>query len=1076
MEEDCITLNIQYCNLVSFEKYVKLSTRKAECSTNQIESLFFNELSKWEYNLSKTLNLEENVLTLVKMKMLSLNLELFRGRIDEKINQGLASYKSKFGIIALTHLGQQLNLDKSGVGRKIISDYKGFQGFTLSLFNTKTKAHKIDYVLENLKGDDIEKERLLKRYIEFDSKYKSLIQLHLRKNLDLIPLISDIKLLAGHHIQDPQDVKWNIDMATKLPKLLAYIFAIWTLQNAEHYFEARDLADKESYLLQPHAAQVISIFRLLGVGDKKEVLRNNLVQIGTGEGKSVTLAATASVLALLGFEVNCACYSKYLSERDYEAFKGLFDILNISKYIQYGTFNRLCEAALNKNGDLRQVVRDMISKGVGEGAGIIQQSNRAKILLVDEVDVFFSKDFYGGLYTPSTVLADPAIGTLTDLIWKMRDFPINLQKIKNTQEYQSCCSRFKSWAFLIEEAVKDMLFDLKAYKSHDYVVKDNKIGYKEFENISFDIIFRYQTLFAYYAEHEKGNISLESLNANKSIRLKCGHFSYAEIPNLFSFIMGVTGTLETLSKKEREIIEKKYKIYKNTYSPSVFGKNNSKFIHKDDVAVEDTSDYHLTILREIKERLRGRDDQKRAVLVFFESAKKLNECLELDTFQEIRDRIDCLTEEADFQERETRIKRATSSGHITFLTKTFGRGTDFVCHDETVNNNYGVHVIQTFVSEEFSEEVQIRGRTARQGNRGSYSLVLLKSSLEKFLIKSEDIEKVEKGVSLKDRVFSWIRLQEKTYDTIYELINDRRNDLFESQFVENEKFVEEANKHHWESLKFLNALTLKQTQEIENFLLSENRGVSEARKSKTLVLMDATISMSQLLHKAKNTVQTMVERTWVILKENKLNEDSFQIQFAVYRNYNCREDRLLQYSPWETKPDSLRKFLEKIQVEGGMGNEAIEIGLWHANNENKKDDSISQVILIGDAPANSKSEVKMKREGSPGEKYWSKTKFANQTHYSVELQHLKNDKVPVHAFYVASSAQHNFQEIAFSTGGRCEPLDINSGAGAAMLTNLVTEVILNKIGQENGKGGALVDAYRNKFIKSYAKQPLEKSP
>lgn len=53
-------------------------------------------------------------------------------------------------------------------------------------------------------------------------------------------------------------------------------------------------------------------------------------------------------------------------------------------------------------------------------------------------------------------------------------------------------------------------------------------------------------------------------------------------------------------------------------------------------------------------------------------------------------------------------------------------GTDFQCNDDELNNSGGLHVIQTFFSKETSEETQIKGRTARQGNRGSYSLVLNK--------------------------------------------------------------------------------------------------------------------------------------------------------------------------------------------------------------------------------------------------------------------------------------------------------------------------------------------------------------
>ena len=48
------------------------------------------------------------------------------------------------------------------------------------------------------------------------------------------------------------------------------------------------------------------------------------------------------------------------------------------------------------------------------------------------------------------------------------------------------------------------------------------------------------------------------------------------------------------------------------------------------------------------------------------------------------------------------------------MTRIFGRGLDFKSNDKKMNNDGGVHVIQTFLSEEFSEEVQIKGRTARQ--------------------------------------------------------------------------------------------------------------------------------------------------------------------------------------------------------------------------------------------------------------------------------------------------------------------------------------------------------------------------
>jgi hypothetical protein len=83
---------------------------------------------------------------------------------------------------------------------------------------------------------------------------------------------------------------------------------------------------------------------------------------------------------------------------------------------------------------------------------------------------------------------------------------------------------------LVEEAAKDMLSDIKTFESHDYVVKEDKIGYKEQDNIIFNAVFGYKTLFAYFLEHEKGNISETSMEANITIGINCGEFSYADIP------------------------------------------------------------------------------------------------------------------------------------------------------------------------------------------------------------------------------------------------------------------------------------------------------------------------------------------------------------------------------------------------------------------------------------------------------------------------------------------------------------------------------------------------------------------
>jgi len=215
-----------------------------------------------------------------------------------------------------------------------------------------------------------------------------------------------------------------------------------------------------------------------------------------------------------------------------------------------------------------------------------------------------------------------------------------------------------------------MLVDLKTFESHDYVTKDDKIGYKEQENVVFDTSHGYKTLFAYFLENERGTISKESLNKNISILVKFGTFSYAEVPLKFNSILGVTGTLETLSAPEKEIIENVYNIKFKTFIPSCYGRNNLKFSAKDNVLIENEQNHHKIIAQEISHKILGNTPgTKRAVFIVLESNKELSKFLNSDAFLPYKNEAVILTEEASLQEKSYIINNATVSGNTTLFTK-----------------------------------------------------------------------------------------------------------------------------------------------------------------------------------------------------------------------------------------------------------------------------------------------------------------------------------------------------------------------------------------------------------------------
>ncbi len=989
---------------------------------------------------------------LLQLKLMSIHAPTFKSMADKVIDDLLkAIKKERGGAQRIATIGIELNQrddECQALAQMLIAEHDAFKSYAIELRNEKTLRFGLDYVLEKIEKNrantDLHVDQLTAFYAAYTSIYWNLVESGLLQiESALKSIVQAVKVIVGSGEPHQQ----------KVIQLMAHLFAYWTLMNAEERAAAAEEESSKNYLLQPHAAQVVSIFRLLGLdASDRDYLKNHLVEIGTGEGKSVTMAVTASVLALLGYDVDCACYSEYLSQRDYEDFIGLFSAFGLRRHITYGTFNRLCENLINQRGDVRQVVIDVI-KGGSEAQIVATGSGRERIIIIDEVDVFFSQDFYGNFYRPLAEIRDPAAHALLSYIWAIRKdkTALRLNNVKLSKPYLDCAIRFSGWESLLEESLKAMIVDVQTFDGQEYVVVNDKIGYREQHGVSFDISYRYKTIFAYFCEHEKGEITSSSRDLRVALLIDCGAFSYAEIPKKYKSVMGVTGTLSTLSPPERNLLESIYRIKKFSYMPSVYGENQLDFSSNSikGVIISERAAYFMEITNEIKRRRLGDSIIERPVMVFFPSNEQLTSYYnssELGRSGIEREKIKLITEELPDDQKPGLIRQAASEGAVTLLTRGFGRGTDFKCFDDRINKRCGgVHVVQTFVSDEISEETQIKGRTARQGEPGSYSMVLAAEDLERYNLREREIARM------------------KSTSELYTTLNEARCRFFHEKYSESLRYVDEIKQDHDAAMIFLSALFNKRIDEVREFLKKRNETLLAASGSaRTICLMDATGSMSHLIAKAKNTVATMFQQACDVLSMKGM-QSGFELQFVVYRNYNCDATDLLEHSAWESDPNNLRKFLESITPKGGMGNEAIEIGFCYAN-QLADSSQVDQIILIGDMPPNSVSEVTRNRSSQKGEAYWKDTVYANPTHYELELEKLceREIPIPVHAFYVKDDARIVFQQIATKSGGQSEALDINSPAGAERLTQLVTERILENIG-----GSSLVEAYREKYVKGY---------
>lgn len=1089
---------------------VKISKQFTEKSfVKHVDTIVLRILSYRE--IINDTSLETTVSELIDLKTMSNQVALFKSVIDTKIDEVLSKYMERekvFQMPIISKMANILNRIGNDVSSQIINDHDAFEGDAIFNRNLRIQAKNPQTLLASLRGDNCEeenKERLLYHCEEFYKKYNSLVNSGLTK-IVRNPRDEADNILTGLATASRDLVKENMPQPMKIRDLIAHIFAHWTLSKAKHYKDYHlrqadqkgvDTGDEEgkNLLLQPHGGQILALMRIFGL-DQEDIedvdtllkyamtkaknfvksflpsniplLRNHMVEIGTGEGKSVTLAVASIVIGLMGYKVDIVCYSPYLSQRDRASFEGMYESfgLPLDSFITYGTFTQLCEKFLNSKGNIRDIIAAMIqeNKTVPD---LKPMDECRRVLLVDEADVFFDEDFYCGKYSVLAKITSPDIKKLIRKIWSMRQSE-DLFKYRTWDEYKVCLNAFSNWKFIIEEAVKTLVRDVRSFENHNnYQVddKNDRIGYPVRDAIEYKKNYPYKTLFAYFKENSCRRITDKGLDDNIYLIVNCGAFSYAEIPKLYDYIVGVTGTLGQLIDRQREILKNEYNVHVSTFVPSVYRPLDDGLVFPKDkssyMRMENDLAFNTELVNEIKDRLEGESKATpRAILVFFETEMKLHDFLESQEFADYRSVVRTMNENMRAADRDQAIRAAVTSGSITLLTKNFGRGTDFYCFDTKLDATGGVHVIQTFVSTELSEEVQIRGRTARQGNKGTYSMVLNENELEKFGFTFEEIVSVKQGHR-------------------YKLINEKRNQFFEQKYGDAIARVQGIKEEHKETTEHLDRLFDRDgfnVEEIKQFIESRNKSsysdVSD-NPCRTIVIMDATLSMTELLGKCKDTVNEMFENTYHVLNENNVGA-SFLIQFAVYRNYSSKAVMLFQPSGWTNEPTDMASFMNDCAyVQGGQGNEAIEIALWHANREFELYGGIDQVIVIGDAPPNTKANIDNNRKGV-GESYWQSAeggKYAKKTFYLDEIEKLKSRNVPVHAFYVAKDkkgerVKPKFEEMASMTGGISNFLDIFSEEGAKLLTGTICTRVLEKVGDRSGiqgMGERLKKSYEQTF-------------
>merc|ERR1712136_53070 len=194
----------------------------------------------------------------------------------------------------------------------------------------------------------------------------------------LLPSIEAARRSARQEVDDSLTTLRAAESSENAMKLITRLSLAYTFATTK----ATDVIEDTSLgrqFITPHLVQIMTICRCLALESsssrgnlfirmlnwvpgvaketQKEHIRNHLVQILTGEGKSITLAIIAAYCVLRGIDVDIACYSEYLTRRDEKDMQPFFDLLDFQPgKVRYRTFEQLCSGALSGVGEMAKQV------------------------------------------------------------------------------------------------------------------------------------------------------------------------------------------------------------------------------------------------------------------------------------------------------------------------------------------------------------------------------------------------------------------------------------------------------------------------------------------------------------------------------------------------------------------------------------------------------------------------------------------------------------------------------------------------------------------------------------------------
>ncbi len=475
----------------------------------------------------------------------------------------------------------------------------------------------------------------------------------------------------------------------------------------------------------PYPEQVFSILGLL------KNPKGRLLEIKTGEGKSLTSNLFAALIACCGLKINLITSSDYLAVRDYEEFKDFYESLGVTSF--HVCHNRLL---------VKKYDQDILYGNTAEFCFILmgdalkhpkkqQMPREPRVIFIDEVDNL--------LIDAAGSAARISHTPFEQQTWMVKPLYQFMSQYASAEEYELATKDKVGWEAVFLK-VKQKLAEAEggAYAEIAWKLKNDLLMHAYLEQAK-DVCFEKTRGTHYVAKKYTSGPKVEIMDfedtgarqthsrwngfthmfaeIKEGLEPTCHTMTMASMSNLAfisnfaSVLFGVSGTLG--SSIEREEIKEIYGVDCfdiPTHKPCLRITLEPKLCLTKEA-------HYLEILLEINKAL----GLRQAVLILFLSIEATQN---FSAFLKLRNLAHQLLNDDQDEPKEVIIGRAGLPGTITVATNIATRGAD-------IRGLY--RVIKTFFESHERVSQQADGRVARQGNPGEVISVL---SLEDRLIQT----------------------------------------------------------------------------------------------------------------------------------------------------------------------------------------------------------------------------------------------------------------------------------------------------------------------------------------------------